>query len=86
MIKSFNILDLMECLFSFQQAACSSADGRQLLESSKTALDKGKLEDAVSYGTKVLDLIIHQFIISMCKLLIRCIRKIFLRPLIDKLI
>ena len=37
----------------FQQAACSSADGRQLLESSKTALDKGKLEDAVTYGTKV---------------------------------
>lgn len=36
-----------------QQVACSSADGRQLLESSKTALDKGKLEDAVSYGTKV---------------------------------
>ncbi|WKA03692.1 hypothetical protein VitviT2T_021789 [Vitis vinifera] len=36
------------------QAACSSADGRQLLESSKTAIDKGKLEDAVSYGTKVL--------------------------------
>ena len=44
-------------LFAFrvyvQQAACSSADGRQLLESSKTALDKGKLEDAVAYGTKV---------------------------------
>lgn len=38
---------------SLQQAACSSADGRQLLESSKTALDKGKLEDAVTYGTKV---------------------------------
>ena len=38
---------------SLQQAACSSADGRQLLESSKTALDKGKLEDAVAYGTKV---------------------------------
>lgn len=38
-----------------QQAACSSADGRQLLESSKTALDKGKLEDAVAYGTKVSD-------------------------------
>ncbi|XP_019191220.1 PREDICTED: protein TSS [Ipomoea nil] len=37
-----------------KQAACSSADGRQLLESSKTALDKGKLEDAVSYGTKAL--------------------------------
>lgn len=40
---------------SLQQAACSSADGRQLLESSKTALDKGKLEDAVNYGTKVFD-------------------------------
>lgn len=33
--------------------ACSSADGRTLLESSKTSLDKGKLEDAVNYGTKV---------------------------------
>ncbi|EPS62982.1 hypothetical protein M569_11806, partial [Genlisea aurea] len=37
-----------------KQAACSSADGRQLLESSKTALDKGKLEEAVGYGTKAL--------------------------------
>lgn len=44
---------------SVQQAACSSADGRQLLESSKTALDKGKLEDAVSYGTKVVDILDH---------------------------
>ncbi|KAJ1410318.1 Tetratricopeptide-like helical domain superfamily [Sesbania bispinosa] len=34
--------------------ACSSADGRTLLESSKTSLDKGKLEDAVNYGTKAL--------------------------------
>ncbi|CAA0824135.1 Tetratricopeptide repeat (TPR)-like superfamily protein [Striga hermonthica] len=37
-----------------KQAACSSADGRQLLENSKTALDKGKLEEAVNYGTKTL--------------------------------
>ncbi|KAJ8540072.1 hypothetical protein K7X08_026461 [Anisodus acutangulus] len=37
-----------------KQAACSTADGRQLLESSKTALDKGKLEHSVSYGTKAL--------------------------------
>lgn len=36
-----------------QHVACSSADGRTLLESSKTSLDKGKLEDAVNYGTKV---------------------------------
>lgn len=36
---------------------CSSADGRNLLESSKTALDKGKLEDAVSYGMKVVKFI-----------------------------
>ncbi|TYJ31481.1 hypothetical protein E1A91_A06G201500v1 [Gossypium mustelinum] len=33
---------------------CASADGRTLLESSKAALDKGKLEDAVNYGTKAL--------------------------------
>jgi len=30
-------------------------DGRNLLESSKVALDKGKLNDAVTYGTKVLN-------------------------------
>jgi len=38
----------------WQHVACSSADGRTLLESSKTSLDKGKLEDAVNYGAKVL--------------------------------
>ncbi|EEF44839.1 eukaryotic translation initiation factor 3 subunit, putative [Ricinus communis] len=37
-----------------KHVGCSSADGRTLLESSKIALDKGKLEDAVSYGTKAL--------------------------------
>jgi protein TIF31 len=37
-----------------QNVGCSSADGRTLLESSKVALDKGKLEDAVNYGTKVI--------------------------------
>ena len=42
-------------LFGMQHMLCSSADGRNLLESSKTALDKGKLEDAVTYGTKVLE-------------------------------
>jgi protein TIF31 len=40
--------------FVQQHVGCSSADGRNLLESSKVALDKGKLEDAVNYGTKVL--------------------------------
>ncbi|KMZ61697.1 hypothetical protein ZOSMA_508G00030 [Zostera marina] len=37
-------------------ATSSSADGRTLLvlESSKTFLDKGKLEDSVNYGTKAL--------------------------------
>lgn len=39
--------------FTLQHVGCSSIDGRNLLESSKIALDKGKLEDAVSYGTKV---------------------------------
>lgn len=41
------------CGCSQQHVACSSADGRTLLESSKTSLDKGKLEDAVTFGTKV---------------------------------
>ncbi|XP_010321505.2 protein REDUCED CHLOROPLAST COVERAGE 1 isoform X2 [Solanum lycopersicum] len=46
--------DIVSLVPVHKQAVCSSADGRQLLESSKTALDKGKLEDAVSYGTKAL--------------------------------
>ncbi|XP_068495896.1 protein REDUCED CHLOROPLAST COVERAGE 1-like isoform X2 [Phaseolus vulgaris] len=50
----FQKSDIVSLVPVHKQAACSSADGRQLLESSKTALDKGKLEDAVSYGTKAL--------------------------------
>lgn len=50
----FEKLDIVSLVPVHKQVACSSADGRQLLESSKTALDKGKLEDAVSYGTKAL--------------------------------
>ncbi|XP_043695697.1 protein TSS-like isoform X3 [Telopea speciosissima] len=50
--------DLMESFNAgnsvIQHVPCSSADGRTLLESSKTSLDKGKLEDAVNYGTKAL--------------------------------
>ncbi|CAM0905756.1 unnamed protein product [Alopecurus aequalis] len=46
--------DIISLVPVHKQVACSSADGRQLLESSKTALDKGKLEDAVNYGTKAL--------------------------------
>ncbi|KAF2324882.1 hypothetical protein GH714_021008 [Hevea brasiliensis] len=50
----FRKSDVISLIPVHKQAACSSADGRQLLESSKTALDKGKLEDAVTYGTKAL--------------------------------
>ncbi|KAL3517293.1 hypothetical protein ACH5RR_024195 [Cinchona calisaya] len=50
----FRKVDIVSLVPVHKQAACSSADGRQLLESSKTALDKGKLEDAISYGTKAL--------------------------------
>ncbi|KAB2070094.1 hypothetical protein ES319_A08G135900v1 [Gossypium barbadense] len=50
----FQPSDIVSLVPVHKQAACSSADGRQLLESSKTALDKGKLEDAVIYGTKAL--------------------------------
>ncbi|XP_043716291.1 protein TSS isoform X2 [Telopea speciosissima] len=50
----FRKVDIISLVPVHKQVACSSADGRQLLESSKTALDKGKLEDAVSHGTKAL--------------------------------
>ncbi|KAJ4952098.1 hypothetical protein NE237_028930 [Protea cynaroides] len=50
----FRKVDIISLVPVHKQVACSSADGRQLLELSKTALDKGKLEDSVSYGTKAL--------------------------------
>lgn len=52
--EPFQKVDIISLVPVYKQAACSSADGRQLLESSKAALDKGKLEDAVSYGAKAL--------------------------------
>ncbi|XP_022731941.1 protein TSS [Durio zibethinus] len=50
----FRKSDIISMVPVFKHVACSSADGRTLLESSKTSLDKGKLEDAVNYGTKAL--------------------------------
>ncbi|KAJ3699054.1 hypothetical protein LUZ61_002759 [Rhynchospora tenuis] len=50
----FKKSDIISMVPVYKHVACSSADGRTLLESSKTFLDKGKLEDAVTYGTKAL--------------------------------
>ncbi|XP_077222879.1 tetratricopeptide repeat (TPR)-like superfamily protein isoform X2 [Tasmannia lanceolata] len=50
----FRRADIISMVPVYKHVACSSADGRTLLESSKTSLDKGKLEDAVNYGTKAL--------------------------------
>ncbi|KAF8393143.1 hypothetical protein HHK36_021384 [Tetracentron sinense] len=50
----FKRSDIISMFPVCKHVGCSSADGRTLLESSKTALDKGKLEDAVNYGTKAL--------------------------------
>ncbi|XP_047082806.1 protein REDUCED CHLOROPLAST COVERAGE 2 [Lolium rigidum] len=50
----FRKSDIISIVPIYKHVACSSADGRTLLESSKTFLDKGKLEDAVNYGTKAL--------------------------------
>uniref|UniRef100_A0A803LMY9 Clu domain-containing protein n=1 Tax=Chenopodium quinoa TaxID=63459 RepID=A0A803LMY9_CHEQI len=50
--------DIISMVPVCKHVICSSADGRTLLESSKVALDKGKLEDAVTYGTKALAKII----------------------------
>ncbi|KAK4488863.1 hypothetical protein RD792_004653 [Penstemon davidsonii] len=50
----FKKSDIISIVPFCKHVGCSSADGRTLLESSKIALDKGKLEDAVNYGTKAL--------------------------------
>ncbi|KAL9244698.1 hypothetical protein vseg_018447 [Gypsophila vaccaria] len=50
--------DIISMVPVCKHVVCSSADGRTMLESSKVALDKGKLEDAVNYGTKALAKII----------------------------
>ncbi|XP_047340599.1 protein REDUCED CHLOROPLAST COVERAGE 3 [Impatiens glandulifera] len=50
----FKKSDIVAVVPTCKYVGCSSADGRTLLESSKIALDKGKLEDAVNYGTKAL--------------------------------
>lgn len=50
----FRKSDIISMVPVYKHVACSSADGRTLLESSKTSLDKGKLEDAVNYGSKAL--------------------------------
>ncbi|KAL2479074.1 Tetratricopeptide repeat (TPR)-like superfamily protein [Forsythia ovata] len=50
----FKKSDIISIVPMCKHVGCSSADGRALLESSKIALDKGKLEDAVNYGTKAL--------------------------------
>uniref|UniRef100_A0A5B6ZEM7 Clu domain-containing protein n=1 Tax=Davidia involucrata TaxID=16924 RepID=A0A5B6ZEM7_DAVIN len=50
----FKKSDIISLVPVCKHVGCSSADGRTLLESSKIALDKGKLDDAVNYGTKAL--------------------------------
>ncbi|CAK7356952.1 unnamed protein product [Dovyalis caffra] len=50
----FRKCDIISVVPVCKHVGCSSADGRTLLESSKVALDKGKLDDAVNYGTKAL--------------------------------
>ncbi|KAL0915483.1 hypothetical protein M5K25_015904 [Dendrobium thyrsiflorum] len=50
----FEKYDIIGIVPVYKHVVCLSIDARNLLESSKTALDKGKLEDAVSYGTKAL--------------------------------
>ncbi|KAJ4761266.1 Tetratricopeptide repeat (TPR)-like superfamily protein [Rhynchospora pubera] len=50
----FEKSDIISLVPICKHMICSSADGRNLLEASKTALDKGKLDEAVSCGTKAL--------------------------------
>uniref|UniRef100_J3M1Z7 Clu domain-containing protein n=1 Tax=Oryza brachyantha TaxID=4533 RepID=J3M1Z7_ORYBR len=54
----FDKSDIVNIIPVCKHVVYSSIDGRNLLESSKMALDKGKLDDAVTYGTKALSKII----------------------------
>ncbi|KAG8043718.1 hypothetical protein GUJ93_ZPchr0458g22509 [Zizania palustris] len=54
----FEKSDIVNIIPVCKHVVFSSIDGRNLLESSKMALDKGKLDDAVNYGTKALSRII----------------------------
>ncbi|KAG8066461.1 hypothetical protein GUJ93_ZPchr0004g39879 [Zizania palustris] len=54
----FEKSDIVNIIPVCKHMVYSSIDGRNLLESSKMALDKGKLDDAVNYGTKALSKII----------------------------
>ncbi|CAI5468861.1 unnamed protein product, partial [Closterium sp. Yama58-4] len=50
----FQATDIVSMVPVLRHVLCTSADGRTLLEASKAALDKGKLDEAVSCGTKAL--------------------------------
>lgn len=53
-LNPFKSSDVFGLIPVCKHVLCVSSDGRTLLESSKLALDKGKLDDAVNYGTKAL--------------------------------
>ncbi|KAM7258410.1 hypothetical protein ACFE04_014151 [Oxalis oulophora] len=53
-LDPFKSSDIVGLVPVCKHMRCSSADGRTLLESSKVALDKGKLEDSVTCGAKAL--------------------------------
>ncbi|CAA2967347.1 Hypothetical predicted protein [Olea europaea subsp. europaea] len=55
----FKKSDIISLIPAYKHVACSLADGCTLLESSKTSLDKGKLEDSVNYGTKSAVVLYH---------------------------
>uniref|UniRef100_A0ACD5V1Y8 Uncharacterized protein n=1 Tax=Avena sativa TaxID=4498 RepID=A0ACD5V1Y8_AVESA len=54
----FDKSDIVNLVPICKHVVYSSIDSRNLLESSKMALDKGKLDDAVNYGAKALSKVI----------------------------
>uniref|UniRef100_N1R3H2 Uncharacterized protein n=1 Tax=Aegilops tauschii TaxID=37682 RepID=N1R3H2_AEGTA len=54
----FDKSDIVNIVPICKHVVYSSIDSRNLLESSKMALDKGKLDDAVNYGAKALSKVI----------------------------
>eukprot|EP00271_Cylindrocystis_brebissonii_P010218 TRINITY_DN26344_c0_g1_i1.p1 TRINITY_DN26344_c0_g1~~TRINITY_DN26344_c0_g1_i1.p1 ORF type:complete len:2692 (-),score=551.04 TRINITY_DN26344_c0_g1_i1:1086-9161(-) len=53
-LRPFSPIDIISMFPIYKHVACTTTDGRLLLESSKSALDKGKLDEAVACGTKAL--------------------------------
>lgn len=62
--RPFHAADIISMVPVYKSVACTTADGRQLLEQSKLALDKGKLDESVQSGCKVGANLCYPFLVE----------------------